>query len=122
MSLTLQHYAWIALGSALGGVLRYALGSYLTRYYGSVFPWGTFAVNVLGGALIGWASTHAESAWVRLFVMVGVCGGFTTFSSFSLETLHLLREGAVGRALLYTAASVLCCLGSVYAGWRFGKL
>ncbi|MBL8220436.1 MAG: CrcB family protein, partial [Bryobacterales bacterium] len=84
-------YIWIAIGSALGGMLRFWLGTEVVRMYGSGFPWGTWVVNVLGSFAIGLASNWGDHAAVRFFVMVGLCGGFTTFSSFSLETLGLLR-------------------------------
>jgi CrcB protein len=80
-------YLWVALGSAIGGVMRYAL----TRMIPGPFPWGTIAVNILGCFVIGYFGTltlaggkYAEPESLRIFVMVGVCGGFTTFSSFSL--------------------------------------
>ncbi len=86
-------------------------------------PWGTIGINVAGSFLIGFFGTltleggrHPAPEWVRLFVMVGICGGFTTFSSFSLQTLDLLRGGAWDRALVNVAASVLLCLASVGAG------
>ncbi len=115
-------YVWVALGSALGGVARYAL----TRMAISVstnLPWGTIAVNIIGCFIIGFFGTItlatgrfpvSESA--RIFVMVGICGGFTTFSSFSLQTLELLRSGAWGRAAANVLLSVLLCLLAVAAG------
>lgn len=115
-----MHYLWIALGSALGGVSRYALGSWILDKFGSALPWGTLCINVLGSALIGlFAATVKPASW-RQFLMVGLCGGFTTFSSFSLETLTLLREGHAGRAGTYIALSVLVCLAGVWAGHLIG--
>ncbi|GAC1359920.1 MAG: fluoride efflux transporter CrcB [Acidobacteriaceae bacterium] len=115
-------YLYVTLGSALGGVLRYAL-TRLTLQLSSSFPFGTVLINVLGSFLIGYFGTltlegtrFEVSENTRLFVMVGVCGGFTTFSSFSLQTLDLLRSGAWGRALLNVALSVLLCLGAVALG------
>jgi CrcB protein len=97
---------------------RYWMGTELTRIYGSAFPWGTWGVNVLGSFVIGLAATWADQAAVRFFVVVGLCGGFTTFSSFSLETLNLLRLGEWQKGLGYIAISVVVCaiwtwLGSV---------
>ena len=87
------------------------------------FPWGTVLINVLGCFVIGFFGTftilygkHPASENIRLFVMVGICGGFTTFSSFSLQTFDLLRTGAWGRAMANVVLSVVLCLGSVALG------
>ena len=109
----------VMTGSALGGLGRYWLGIAVDRLTGPGFPWGTLLINVLGSAVIGAvaAATDArEDAAVRAFLMVGICGGFTTFSSFSLQTLDLLRTGATGRALVNVTVSVLLCIGAVAAG------
>ena len=112
----------VALGGALGSVARYWLVLWALPFSRSM-PWGTVGINILGSFAIGFFGTltlaHGRFALpdsARLFFMVGVCGGFTTFSSFSLQTLDLLRAGATGRALVNVAASVLLCLGSVAAG------
>jgi CrcB protein len=112
----------VTVGSALGGLLRYAITRWtLTLSVG--FPYGTVLINVLGCLLIGYFGTftlqsgrYAASDNLRLFVMVGVCGGFTTFSSFSLQTFDLLRSGAWGRALANVLLSVVLCLAAVAAG------
>ena len=116
-------YLWIAAGSALGGTFRYLLSGWALRHFGPEFPWGTFLINVTGCAFIGLfaAGTGAGgpltvSPNVRQFVMVGICGGFTTFSSFSLETLVLARDGEWARAVAYVLGSVLCCLLGVWLG------
>ena len=116
-------YLWIAIGSALGGLLRYMLGGWIARTAGSTFPWGTLVVNVAGCALIGWFATYTGpdgrvlvSTRMRQFVMIGICGGFTTFSSFSLETLNLLRDGQTTRALANVALSVILCMLGVWLG------
>lgn len=113
---------WIALGGALGSVARYWVAVWAVPISRSL-PWGTVGINVAGSFLIGFFGTltlhagrHPAPDWLRLFVMVGVCGGFTTFSSFSLQTLELLRADAWGRALLNVALSVLLCLAAVAAG------
>ena len=116
-----MHYLWIALGSALGGMSRFALGAWIMEKYGMTLPWGTLAINVLGSGLIGLFATTVKPIPWRQFLMIGICGGFTTFSSFSLETLTLLREGHQGRALAYVALSVLVCLASVWAGQVAGS-
>ena len=115
-------FVWVALGSALGGVARYALTRW-TLVFSAQLPWGTVLINVLGCFLIGFFGTytlaggrHAVSENTRLFVMVGICGGFTTFSSFSLQTFDLVREGAWGRALANVLLSVVLCFVSVALG------
>jgi CrcB protein len=114
--------AWIALGGALGSVARYWLAVWALPVSRSL-PWGTIGINVVGSFLIGFFGTltleggrHPLPETARLFVMVGFCGGFTTFSSFSLQTLDLLRAGTWDRALANVALSVLLCLGGVAAG------
>ena len=80
-------------------------------------------VNVLGSLVFGYiAALYADREWVRLFVLVGVLGGFTTFSSFSNETLGLLQDGKSGTALVYIALSVLVCVGAAWAGLTLGSL
>jgi CrcB protein len=116
------HTAWIALGGALGSVARYWLAIWALPVSRSL-PWGTIGINVAGSFLIGFFGTltlaggrHPLPETARLFVMVGFCGGFTTFSSFSLQTLDLLRAGTWERALANAALSVVLCLGAVAAG------
>jgi CrcB protein len=115
-------YLWVAIGSALGGVLRYAL-SRVTIPISHGVPWGTVMINVLGSFVIGFFGTltlqtgrYPASDNLRLFVMVGVCGGVTTFSSFSLQTFDLMRSGAWGKALANVVVSVVLCLAAVGAG------
>jgi fluoride exporter len=114
---TLIAYAWVGFGSALGGMARYGMGMAVARRLGDDFPYGTLLINVLGSFVIGLFGTmtvpdgpRPASAEARLFVMVGLCGGFTTFSSFSLQTFELLRSGEAPRAVLYIVASVLLCV------------
>ena len=122
-------YLWIALGSALGGVARYGCSSVLAHSVGETFPWGTLLVNVLGSFVIGifTALTGPDGRWIvppdlRLFVTVGFCGGYTTFSSFSLQTLNLVRAGEIGPAAANAALSVVLCLVSVWLGYVAGAL
>ena len=112
----------VALGGAIGSVGRYWLALWALPLSRSL-PWGTIAINVIGSFAISFFGTltlqhgkYTVPEPARIFFMVGVCGGFTTFSSFSLQTLDLLRAGAAGRAMINVAASVLLCLGSVAAG------
>jgi fluoride exporter len=132
-------YAWVALGSAIGGVLRYAVTLVAARLWGEAFPWGTLAINVSGSLVIGAAfavtagdgptSSVAVAGGVageniRLFVMTGLCGGFTTFSAFSLQTLNLIQADRWPAAAAYAAASVaLCVAAAAFGHWaaqRFG--
>ena len=120
-------YLWVTVGSALGGLLRYAI-TRLTLSYSSGFPLGTILINVLGSFIIGYFGTltlhsgkYPVSENGRLFVMVGICGGFTTFSSFSLQTFDLLRSGNWGRALANIFLSVVLCLAAVAAGHRLAQ-
>jgi len=120
---SLTPYAWIALGSALGGALRYSWYGIMARLFGETFPWGTLAVNIAGCTFIGFFASFTGpdgrvlvSPTVRQFVMPGLCGGFTTFSTFSLETLNLARDGEWGKAAANVLASVLLCLAGVWLG------
>lgn len=120
--------AWllVAAGSALGGVLRYAValagGAWLPR----AFPWGTLGINVVGsfaiGALYVICVTRGVGAdWSRPLLLVGVLGGFTTFSTFSLETLLLIEQGALVRAAAYAASSVVLCVGGAWLGFALAR-
>ncbi len=118
---------WVGLGSAAGGAARYAVSGAVARRIGEVFPWGTLVVNVSGSLLIGLlaalvAPTGAmpRDATVGLLLMTGFCGGYTTFSSFSLQTLNLARDGEQRRALAYVAASVALCLAATAGGFAAG--
>ncbi len=120
-------FLWVAFGSALGGVLRYGLTVW-TAGLNRQMPWTTIGINILGSFLIGWFGTltqpgtrFAAGENTRLFVLVGVCGGFTTFSSFSLQTFDLLRVGAWGRVLANIALSVFLCLAAVAVGHRLAQ-
>ena len=116
-------YLWVAVGGALGSVFRFMLSGLVGRFAGETLPWGTLAVNVLGSFVIGWFAAATTSGGrliatpeFRTFVMVGLCGGFTTFSSFSLQTLALFDDGAPVRAIANIVASVALCLIFVWLG------
>jgi CrcB protein len=122
-------YVWVAAGSGLGGLARYACAGLMARLLGETFPWGTLTVNVVGCAFIGFvaALTGPEGRLlappaVRQFVMPGICGGFTTFSTFGLETLNLARDGDWLKAGANIGGSLLLCLGAVWAGYAAGAL
>ena len=115
-------YLYVTLGGALGSLARYAI-SVLALPVSRDLPWGTIGINVLGSLAIGFFGTltlaHGRfpvSENMRLFVMVGFCGGFTTFSSFSLQTLDLIRGGAVLRAGANIVLSVALCVAAVALG------
>jgi CrcB protein len=113
---------YVAIGSAVGGVARYLIGSWMQRV--STFPWGTLAVNIIGSFVIGWfakyALAHSVRPEIRALIAVGICGGFTTFSAFSYESMALLREGQWLRAGAYVAGSVLLSLLAVVVGMAAG--
>jgi fluoride exporter len=120
-------YLLVALGGALGSVSRYWLSGVVAARWGEAFPWGTLVVNVTGSFVIGALAALSvpegrllPPPGVRLFFMVGVCGGYTTFSSFSLQTLNLLREGEWLYAGGNTLLSVLLCLVAVWLGFALG--
>jgi CrcB protein len=122
-------YLWVALGGAIGSVARFGLGGLVSQKFGETFPWGTLTVNVAGSFIIGFlaALTSSEGRLnpqmrvltTQLF-MTGVCGGFTTFSSFSLQTINLMRDGEwlyAGGNVLF---SVLLCLIATWLGFMLG--
>ncbi|MGE5721262.1 MAG: fluoride efflux transporter CrcB [Sphingomonadales bacterium] len=117
-------YFWIAIGSALGGMSRYACSRAIAVWFGETFPWGTLAVNVSGCLVIGFfaALTGPDGRAVvapdlRQFVMVGFLGGYTTFSSFSLQTLDLIRNRDFAEAGANVLLSVIVCMIAVWLGW-----
>ena len=119
----------VAAGGALGSVLRYIAGIMSGRGFGTDFPWGTLIVNVTGSALIGilagvFALRGGGPAALRLFLVVGVCGGYTTFSTFSLDTWYLIERGAGWSSLGYMLASlilsVIALAGALQIARSFG--
>jgi CrcB protein len=117
--------SYVALGGAIGALLRYQTGRLLTHWLGpntvTAFPWATLTVNVIGslamGLLAGYLARHGQGGepW-RLFLGVGVLGGFTTFSAFSLELMVLIERGQAAQGLIYAAVSVLAGLTALYVG------
>jgi len=117
-------YLWVAIGGALGSMARFWLANAMAVWAGAEFPWGTLLINVLGsfvisffGMLTGTFPRFAVPYEARVFVTVGLCGGFTTFSSFSLQTVDLFRTGEAMRAGLYVATSVTLCLAACALGF-----
>lgn len=109
----------IGAGGALGTVLRYALGLALAKQLGGAWPYGTFAVNMIGSCLLGMVAEGLRGATLagvdlRLVLGTGLLGGFTTYSSFNLEVLHMLDHGLIGKAAGYLGLTVGVCL---VAGW-----
>ena len=120
---------WIAIGGALGSLGRYWVSVSFARAFGPAFPWGTLFVNISGSFVIGFVAGFGgaggrwiESPFARNFVMVGICGGYTTFSAFSLQTLAMLQAGDFGRAGLNAAASVGACVLAAWAGFALATL
>ena len=118
---------WVALGSAIGGAGRFWIGGLITARTGDSFPWGTLLVNITGCLLIGLIAAPYESGFLanqtwRTFATVGILGGYTTFSSFSLQTLKLIQAGSVSQAGANIALSVVACLIAVWAGYLVGQV
>lgn len=127
MATNTRLYAAVAAGSALGALARFLCSLALMGLLGPAFPWGTLAANGLGSLLIGLYATVSEPGGrlpagptARQFVIAGFCGGFTTFSIFSLETLLLVEARAIGLAGAYVAASLVTWLTLVWVGCRIG--
>lgn len=118
----MQAFLLVGVGGALGAMARYGISMIIGRVWVSTFPLATLTVNALGslamGLFIGLLARYLPP-WqqeARLFVAVGVLGGFTTFSSFSLDTIYLIERGALAQALLYIGLSVVVCLAGLYLG------
>ena len=116
----------VGLGGSIGSIGRYLCQKWFAAYYASSFPWGTFTVNIIGCLAIGifWGlslkSFDSNESW-KLFLMTGLCGGFTTFSAFTLEGVGLLREQKLALFFSYVAISVVLGLLATYIGIRLTK-
>ncbi|QQM32490.1 fluoride efflux transporter CrcB [Martelella lutilitoris] len=122
-----SHALIAAIGGGLGAACRYLVGVLAIRVIGHGFPWGTFIVNVLGSLLIGLlveavARLLNQSAEMRMFLVTGFLGGFTTFSSFSLDAMNMIERGDYMPALVYVGASVALGLAAVFAGLAIGRM
>jgi len=127
LSTEFQLYLAVAVGGALGTMGRYFLSGLVANTFGGTFPWGTLIINVTGSFVIGFfaALTGPDGRYMvgstyRQFVMVGLCGGYTTFSSFSLQTLNLVNDGEWLSAGWNVVGSVVLCLLVVWIGWVLG--
>jgi fluoride exporter len=116
-------YFWVAFGSALGGIARFWCSGFVAALIGETFPWGTLLINVIGSFVIGLFATLTGTdgrllagSLARQFVMVGLCGGYTTFSSFSLQTLNLINDGEWSHAGANVVLSVVLCVIGVWVG------
>jgi CrcB protein len=118
------NYVMVAIGGAVGSVVRFWISTLLAKRFTETFPIGTLAVNVSGSFIIGvlaaLAKSEAFSSSTRAFLMVGVCGGYTTFSSFSLQSLQLLQNGNYYYAGLNTVLSFVLCMIAVWLGYLAG--
>ena len=123
------NYLYVGIGGALGSVLRFWLSNVIATRFGETFPYGTLFVNVTGSFVIGFfaTSTGPDGLWVapagvRVFFMAGICGGYTTFSSFSLQTLGLVQDGEWLYAGLNALASLSLCLIGVWLGFAAARM
>ena len=123
----MTNWLWVALGGAAGSVARYGLGVQAGRWLGSGWPYGTFIANVVGGLLLGllagWLAHRGgadQERW-RLLLGVGLLGGFTTFSAFSLETAGMIQRGDWGGALGYAGLSAVLSVAAVFAGLMLAR-
>ncbi len=122
----MQRLLWISLGGAIGTGARYLVGGWAMKLFGSGFPYGTFAVNLLGSFLLAvlmYLGTNTEwmSPTLRMAVTTGMMGGFTTYSTFSYETMSYMHDGAWSMGLLNIAVTVLVCLGASFLGLAVGR-
>ncbi|MFZ1517718.1 MAG: fluoride efflux transporter CrcB [Ignavibacteriaceae bacterium] len=121
------NYFLVSLGAAIGGALRYGISSYIHKNQSIIFPYGTLVVNVIGSFLLGFIMFHLNEKELigsefRLFLTVGVCGGFTTFSTFSYETLMLLRDSEIGLAFYNITLNLVLSLLGIYLAYLISKM
>ncbi|MEV4927714.1 fluoride efflux transporter CrcB [Streptomyces roseoverticillatus] len=115
-----MNWLLVVAGAMAGAPLRYLTDRAVQARHDSVFPWGTFTVNVVGSLILGLLTAAAPSP-LQLLLGTGLCGALTTYSTFSYETLTLAREGARGYAVANAALSVVCGLGAAFAGVALGR-
>jgi CrcB protein len=122
-----KNYLLVFVGGGLGAGFRYWLSGVIPRLAGTGFPYGVFTINILGCFLIGLLMSAFEERFIitpalRIFLTIGILGGFTTFSTFSYEAISLLRDAEIFKASLYVIGSVTLCLLGTYLGSSIGKL
>lgn len=117
-------YLYVAIGGALGSMARFWMANSMAVLTGPAFPWGTLLINIIGSFVISFFGVLAGPGMrlgvpyeMRVFVTVGLCGGFTTFSAFSLQTIDLMKNGQSSRAMIYVAASIILCVGACGLGF-----
>ena len=119
------NFFWVFLGGGLGSICRYGIAEIVKPYH-LTFPYATLLANVLAcmvlGLMVGWSLKTDLSMNVRLLVMTGFCGGFSTFSTFTYETFALLEQGKLNLAFANIAMSMLVCLGAIYLGLKFSNV
>lgn len=121
-----QQLTAVAIGGAAGAVMRWLMAGAVQRWTGTAFPWGTFAVNALGSFLLGFLfvwliERSTASELVRLALTVGLLGAFTTFSTYSLESIRLLQEGVLGMAAANIVGQVVVCLVLTWLGIQLAR-
>ncbi len=128
MSSVASAYLAVAVGGAFGSVTRFWLTGVMVALTGPRFPWGTLLINILGSFIIGLVAgltlTPERLGWhpsVRILLMTGFCGGFTTFSAFSLQALELIQTGEMAMAFGYMMGSVALCLAFTWGGWLLAR-
>lgn len=117
----------VAAGGSLGSVARYLVGIGFGKWLGPKFPWGTLFINVTGSLLIGILAGLFAVRWslpqaARIFLVVGICGGYTTFSTFSLDTFYLIERGEMAAAAAYMIGSVVLSVGALIAGIQIARV
>ncbi|WP_405615795.1 fluoride efflux transporter CrcB [Streptomyces sp. NBC_01511] len=117
-----MNWLLVFVGGAIGAPLRYLTDRTVQSWHETLFPWGTFAVNVAGSVALGALAGAAVSSATYAVVGTGLCGALTTYSTFSYETLRLAERGKAPLAGAYVSASLLVGLGAVWAGWELGAL
>jgi fluoride exporter len=125
--MNLQFIVAVAIGGAIGSVARYLVAIGSGKIFGINFPWGILIINVTGSFLIGAFAGLFATKWdlpqaVRIFLTVGICGGYTTFSTFSLDSYSLMERGQLGAALSYMIGSVVLSIGALVSGLYLARL
>lgn len=115
----------VGVGGAIGSILRYLLGLLFTKYTSNGFPWATFSVNIIGSFAIGYLMAYlaamSQQQDLKMLLVTGLCGGFTTFSAFTFENIKLIQSGQTTIALIYIFASILLGVAAVFFGMQLAK-